>query len=556
MNRYHITKAYGFIKNKSVSARQDIIANLVIASGYNEMGIYNYESSGETQPELAARIKGISASVATGDFIFIQLPTGNDINFEITLLQTIHSIPNVKIILIWHSFGYFSKHKDELSIYADYDVIPQDVCMALKKNKWHIHKLLIDAIAKIDRPCESTIDATDMIQIGMGVYDKTGNYTSWLGVAILSAIKRSSAPICFHIVCDETLTETNRLRLTYICHRNGHDISFHQIDAKVFVDFNSQMRKYTVGALFRILLPQICSNLSKIIYLDSDLLINCDIKELWETDISNYCIAAVPDEPVVKGIAWTKPTSIGAISKETYFNSGVLYMNLDKIRKKGNLLEMMSTYLKENPDSNLPDQDALNVIFNKETLLLDKKWNVPIEINRIAKNTDLRECIYHYIGTCVVPYVGGEIDRLYMDIAKQTPWGIKFYTSILKRSLNRQNLQLRNLERIKTLLTEGNKKLIFYGSENASMKKLYEILNVKDHEAYRILKKPDNGGIIPCSEFDILNNMNRGSFIIFALIQADSGNALRYLNEIGLEIEKDYFVIQNIMDFENGGFIV
>lgn len=556
MNKYHITKAYGFIKNKSVSVRQDVIANIGIASGCTEMGIYNYDSSAETPSELNARIKGISASVTPGDFIFIQLPTGNDIDFEIALLQFLHSVPNANIILVWHSIGYFTKHKDELSVYADCDIEPQAVCMALTKDKWRIHKLLIDAITKSNRLNESMVCATDMIQIGMGVYDKTGNYTSWLGVAISSAVRRSSAPIHFHIVCDETLTETNRLRLTYICHRNGHEISFHKIDAGVFVDFDSQMREYTIGALFRILLPQICDNLSKIIYLDSDLLINCDIKELWDTDIGNYCIAAVPDEPVVNGIIWTKPTSVGAISKETYFNSGVLYMNLDKIRKKGNLLEMMSAYLKENPDSNLPDQDALNVIFNKETLLLDKKWNVPVETARIEKNTDLRECIYHYIGTVVVPYAGGEIDRLYMDITKQTPWGIEFYTDILKRSLNRQNLQIRNLGKIKTLLSGGNRKLIFYGFENASMKKLYEILNVEDHESYRVLKEPDKGGIIPCSEFNILNSMERGSFTVFVLIQADKGKALQYLNDIGLEIEKDYFVIQNIMDFENGGFIV
>ena len=50
-------------------------------------------------------------------------------------------------------------------------------------------------------------------------------------------------------------------------------------------------------------------------------------------------------------------------------------MNLKNIKAKGNLMNMVIDFLDENLDSNLPDQDALNILFEDSTKLIDTTWN-------------------------------------------------------------------------------------------------------------------------------------------------------------------------------------
>ena len=552
MSKYHISNNYGFIKNPRIASQQNEIFQIAKTMDFLEVAIYDYPVETDSDEDLIARIQGIIASVESGDFIFLQLPTDNGPVFEEKLIRAIHEVKDTKVILLWHSKGYYLKHQHELSIWADGDCPPKQFYEAARQSKWHIKKMLFNTIDEIN-----DVDATsdNLIHIGMGVHDKNGEYTSWLGVTMQSIIDHTQSKVCFHILHDETMTEINRHRLMHICRSSGNSIFFHSIEATCFDKQSQRMKGYTIGALFRILLPEICSDLSRILYLDSDLLINCDIRELWDIDIESYCLGAVLDEKVAKGWIWTKATSSHQVAKESYFNSGVIYMNLNKIRKKGKMKELVEKWLDENLDSDLPDQDALNVIYKDETLLIDQKWNTLVEDLRFKGDTKLKECIYHYVGTEPAVYFGKEIDYLYMNTLKKTPWGMSKYNFLLKRSLNRQLNQIRNLEDIiHSLLLNGDKKLIFYGSENASMKKLYDLLSVKNYESYRIAED-ENNGILPCKKFSYLKELKKGSYLVFVLIQADGGKALSKLEALELKMNEDFFVIQNVMDVQDGGFL-
>ena len=66
-------------------------------------------------------------------------------------------------------------------------------------------------------------------------------------------------------------------------------------------------------------------------------------------------------------------------------------MNLENIRKKGDLHTQTIEYLKEHPESDLPDQDALNVIYKDDTLLIDENWNYFAESIRHADERELKK---------------------------------------------------------------------------------------------------------------------------------------------------------------------
>ena len=555
MCRYHITNSYGFIKNKILASRQKRFAEIAREMDFVEMGIYNYTVSSDSEADLNARLQGVTASAIAGDIVIVQLPSGNGAIYEEKLMRMLND-KEAKVILLWHSMNYYIEYKNRLAIWADFDYEPAQVCQAFMSSKWQIKHLFINGISEIHKQYELDAKSYDWIHVGFGIHDKNGNYCQWLGVAMQSIIEHTNSRVHFHIVHDDTMTDLNRHRLIYICSRNGHRISFHNIEANLFGDLEDRMKGYTIGALFRIMLPEICTELSKIIYLDADLLINCDIKELWDINISEYCLAAVPDENVVKGYIRTNPTAHNQVDKEQYFNSGVLYLNLDSIRSKGNIFDEICNYLKDNPDSNLPDQDALNVIYRRNKLLLDSKWNRHVRDIHGQDNLTLEACIYHYVGHLPACYSGGAIDYLYMDTVRRTPWGIEAYTFLLRRSLQRQLTQINNLEMLSSVLAMHNKKLIFYGVENSSMQALYEILSVDQYESYRIGNALDNHGKLQCIPFDFIKNLDIGSYVVFVLAQADGGKGLQNLNELGLTVNKDYFIIQNIMDVEKGGWLV
>ena len=62
------------------------------------------------------------------------------------------------------------------------------------------------------------------------------------------------------------------------------------------IALSSENSRFTVGALYRLFVPQVLPNtVNKIIYLDSDLIVNLDIKELWQIELDDKILAAVPE---------------------------------------------------------------------------------------------------------------------------------------------------------------------------------------------------------------------------------------------------------------------
>lgn len=547
----YITNVYGMIKNKRIAKNQNRIAKVAHVLGYLELGIYNYPSESETDALLIKRIEGILSAVQDNDTVILQLPTGNGERFDAQLVKTIR-LHKVQLIMLWHSFKYYMEQRTKLAIWSDYEVDVRTVREALNdRDDFLIQKVLLDACMN-----EKNIkSAEDIIHIGMGVHDRDGNYCSWLGITMQSIMEHTDAGIAFHILHDDTLTLENQRRLMYIASRAGNQTVFHKIENNRFYSQNSQMGMYTIGALFRILLPEVCADLSKIIYFDSDLLVNCDVRELWNMDISNYCLAAVPDWDIVEGRIWAAPIAKGQMKKERYFNSGVIYMNLEQIRAKGNMCDAVLKYIEKNTDTNLPDQDALNVIYQEDTLLLDAKWNRFAKDVRAQNEKELKECIYHYVGTLCVLYYETQMDVLYMQTAERTPWGNALSRKYINMSMGRQTGRIDNLRDTIHAICEGKRKILFYGQETWAMKNMYQLLSVTAQNSYRVLKEKEEGGILPCKDLSELQKEEKNTFIVLALPQADQGMALSNLDSMGLVRQKDYFAIPCLLKYEDGGFL-
>lgn len=229
-------------------------------------------------------------------------------------------------------------------------------------------------------------------------------------------------------------------------------------------------------------------------------------------------------------------------------------MNLNRIREKGNMLKMVSEYLTRTKDSYLPDQNALNVIYGKETLLLDGSWNTfvrPLQNNGVKA---LEKRIYHYVGTRMFLYSCCAVDRLYHEITARTPWKESECTRQLDISLNRIVDRAKLLEKLLKRLAQDNVKRIYYGEETFTMRNMYEILGVQNGD-YRVLTEPDenHASILPCKKLDDL--IEEKEYVVLVLPQADDNNAIANLEKMGLKNEKDFFVMPRLLPASKGGYL-
>jgi len=135
-------------------------------------------------------------------------------------------------------------------------------------------------------------------------------------------------------------------------------------------------------SLYKFDLPQIFYDHEKILYLDSDIIIQKDILPLLNLNIEGKYAAVVKD---------MKPTTNYNVSQlkklklnhSFYFNSGVMLLNLRKMRQD-NISSQLIEY-KKNGTNYFMDQDAFNVIF-KENVLYTSFYNNLI-YTELEKNT-------------------------------------------------------------------------------------------------------------------------------------------------------------------------
>jgi lipopolysaccharide biosynthesis glycosyltransferase len=128
----------------------------------------------------------------------------------------------------------------------------------------------------------------------------------------------------------------------------------------------------TYATYFRLLIPSSLPNLAKIIYIDIDTLVRQDLEGLWNFDVGENYIAAVPD---YYGIIEERKKYEQAHlpDMDFYINAGVLLMNLERMRQDS----IEQKCLAKVGDKNLyDDQVILNFICYPKIAFLPCKWNV------------------------------------------------------------------------------------------------------------------------------------------------------------------------------------
>ena len=243
----------------------------------------------------------------------------------------------------------------------------------------------------------------DCINVLMAV---NKNYLTQMKTLICSLGENNDPNIDIYLIHNELssheIEETAQL-LKRTCNGYLHEIKI----SEKFLEGAKVNEHFSIEMYYRIFATELLpKNIDRILWLDADIVTIKSIVSLYHMDLRGYSIAACGHREKDKSKDSINRMACERLKlgKDTvYFNSGVLLMDLNKIRKSFNksatldLIYRMETVLEN------PDQDILNILYQNDVLLLDKNiYNYQVhydwEFANEKEKINERAIILHYVG--------------------------------------------------------------------------------------------------------------------------------------------------------------
>ena len=274
------------------------------------------------------------------------------------------------------------------------------------------------------------------------VLSPSDTYSKFCYITLLSILQCANAADLYEVSILYDKISSENIDLIKSLENSHCRISF--IDVNDWIDEDIMLDRDYVSknTYFRIIAPQVLSNKERFIYVDSDMVINKNIKELYSVDLQDKTIAAVRNWSTKTELDYVK-NELG-ISCNTYFNAGIVLFDVKKYLEN-NICEKCLKVLSERQYKYF-DQDVLNLVLEDDVMLVNPRWNVvwhPAAIPGVmedlpsgTKETWNAVCkdpyIIHYT-SAVKPWntVGVFMADYFWQIAKKSA----LYTSLLEELL-------------------------------------------------------------------------------------------------------------------------
>jgi lipopolysaccharide biosynthesis glycosyltransferase len=194
-------------------------------------------------------------------------------------------------------------------------------------------------------------------------------------------------------------------------------------------------------------LPDLILNQDKVLYLDSDIVIQKDLAGLFKIDIEDYYAGAVKD------IGQTDNN----LNIKNYFNSGVMLLNL-KLMRENNASTALLNIRKSLSNLSFMDQNCFNILFDKKIKFLPFIYNCFYQLFLQRKDKYTLEYINKYFRTnysslndikrdsYIIHFAGDDKPWIYFNVAFVHEWDEYFKKSPFKlQKLKRKSIKPRKL---------------------------------------------------------------------------------------------------------------
>ncbi|MBZ7986284.1 glycosyltransferase family 8 protein [Campylobacter sp. Cr9] len=240
------------------------------------------------------------------------------------------------------------------------------------------------------------------------VFAADNKFIDFAGTAIVSMLSNLNTNVkCnIFIMHIENLSNSNKEKILKIENFFKCEIKFLKInpeDVEIFK--NVKLYKHiNLETYNRLLIPKFFSDLDKVLYLDSDIVVLDDVSEIFKIDIKQNYFAAVADANQRHKMALKIPENF------IFSNCGILLININSINYDYFINKI--EYSINNNSKNYPagsDQDIINDCFYDKIYRLDYRWNFyhewhvskknfyPIDISEYNKALS-NPAIIHFVG--------------------------------------------------------------------------------------------------------------------------------------------------------------
>lgn len=343
-------------------------------------------------------------------------------------------------------------------------------------------------------------------------------FVDFCATSMVSVIKRSKASLNFFIVHDGSINDHDKYKITTLKEIRDFNLEFIVFDKTTINGIDKTNSPHISSVTYlRLMLPSILDNLSKVIYLDSDIIVEKDIKDLYDIPFDGTCILGCRSMNSEEN-----SKRLGLKNVIQYINAGVMVIDLDKMRSL-NIEEKFLLFLKNTKHLLLNnDQDVINYVLYKSKLikLIPQNWNTEIRSDiKIKDNYKAifnNPYIYHYI-TADKPWIDSSRQK-YKEI-----WH-KYYQIYLKKILKAS---------FSIIMPTYNRKYCIKNAIDSLLKQTYQ-----DFELIII----DDGSTDQTEEF-IRNTYNKYlSDEKIRYIKLDKNYGVSFARNVGLENVKNEWV--------------
>lgn len=302
-----------------------------------------------------------------------------------------------------------------------------------------------------DVPLES-LDIKDKPIVPV-VFAADDNYVPQLTTTIYSAMKNASPDRYYDVVVLQrniAWDKQQRMR-DWFAQFENMNLRFTNVDRMMSGhELSTNNEHISVETYYRFLIQQILPFYDKVLYLDSDIIINGDIAKLYDTEVGDHLLAAVRDIDFLGNLNVKHGLRMG-YAKDVlkmkdpydYFQAGVLVLNTKAMRAHYTIQQWLE--YASNPEFIYNDQDVLNAHCEGDVVYLPWEWNVvhdcagrvgnlftqaPNDIYDAYMKSRENPQIIHYAGF-QKPWTDPDCDfaSIYWRYARETP----FYERLIKR---------------------------------------------------------------------------------------------------------------------------
>lgn len=272
-------------------------------------------------------------------------------------------------------------------------------------------------------------------------YTSMDNYSAYLGISMISLLENNQNEDVVIYILSDGISEKNCSLLRQIVTKYNQSIHFISVERyeEYFKKKNIDTGGFGCVVHLRLLLASILpENITKLIHIDCDTIINANIKKLWDLDVEEYFYRALPDFAMPRDHI----LELGLEEDFVYYNAGVMLVNLKKLRDDA-MEEKYMQFCINHKVLKYADQDVMNCCCKGKIGMIPIRYNFApnmywygakyvkkmqpaykdISLQEI-KEAMQRPSIIHYMGD-ERPWIKGnhnKYSKYYYKYKKMSPW--------------------------------------------------------------------------------------------------------------------------------------